>query len=376
MKKILALCICISFMLTQSGCSLGDVVDQFVSVGDSVADEPTPDKPRVYMDEIHGTLLDFTGNELTVQHEDDIYTFDVAQATLECEGGMITGDEISVIYEGQLTDTDTSNIKTLKVVDEYHKKTQLEDQIISGQVQTITPNTLTIKDQNGNTTTYPITGCEQYYQNGIHAGVQVYIHYKGQITEASSDSQILNGTHLKVISISDIEPLHAPTPTPTPASPEEDTGARQLHATIRTIKQHVLRVVLDGTKTAMNINISAVPCYFKGGIAPGSGVTVTYQGEFNGSTTEGLTILSIISDDPETLNERNISFTVSGEIIANTANTITLLTSDGAIVTCNTTGAKNSSTGGLLTGSSVKVTFNPTTSKQSNIYTCLKIEDA
>lgn len=34
---------------------------------------------------------------------------------------MITGDEISVIYEGQLSNKDTSTVKALKVVDDFHK---------------------------------------------------------------------------------------------------------------------------------------------------------------------------------------------------------------------------------------------------------------
>ena len=74
------------------------------------------------MDEVKGQLRDFTGNQLTVKSNETLYIFDVSQATLECEDGMITGDEVSVIYEGQLNDTDTTTVKALKVVDEVHKK--------------------------------------------------------------------------------------------------------------------------------------------------------------------------------------------------------------------------------------------------------------
>ena len=121
--------------------------------------------------------------------------------------------------------------------------------------------------------------------------------------------------------------------------------------------------------------MSAIPCYFSGGIESGSHVNVIYTGDFNGTTLDGLTILGITGDIPENLSERNTSFTISGEITASTANTITLLTSDGMRITCNTESASNESTGGLLTGSSVKVTFNPADSRQTNIYTALKIED-
>ena len=107
----------------------------------------------------------------------------------------------------------------------------------------------------------------------------------------------------------------------------------------------------------------------------GAHVNVIYTGDFNGTTLDGLTILGITGDIPENLSERNTGFTISGEITASTANTITLLTSDGVRITCNTESASNESTGGLLTGSSVKVTFNPADSRQTNIYTALKIED-
>ena len=40
---------------------------------------------------------------------------------------MITGDEISIIYEGQLSGTDTSSVHVLKVVDEYHQKKQTKE---------------------------------------------------------------------------------------------------------------------------------------------------------------------------------------------------------------------------------------------------------
>ena len=98
-------------------------------------------------------------------------------------------------------------------------------------------------------------------------------------------------------------------------------------------------------------------------------------GDFNGTTLDGISILGITGEIPEKLSERSTKFSISGEIIASTANTITLLTYDGVNITCNTENAANESTGGLLTGSSVKITFNPADSRKTNIYKALKIED-
>ena len=115
-------------------------------------------------------MQDFTGAALTMSSQEQTYIFDLSEATLECEDGMITGDEISVIYEGQLSSEDTSTVKALKVVDDFHKKNQLEVRKAYGEVQGLTPNTITIKDEQGKTATYPITGTEQYYQGGIRQG--------------------------------------------------------------------------------------------------------------------------------------------------------------------------------------------------------------
>ena len=316
--------------------------------------------------------------------QEQTYVFDVSEATLECEDGMITGDEISVIYEGQLSNDDTSTVKALKVVDDFHKKNQLEDRKAYGEVQSLTPNTITIKNKKGKTATYPITGTEQYYQNGIHAGVWIYIHFKGKFA-SNQDGQgsSLNASHLKVLSISDIDPLTLPDPTPTPDPAEESADesgkAQQLHAVVQNISSNILTIQPTGADTSqssLNIDLSQIPSYFKGGTAPGSYVTINYKGQYQGNSLEGVTIISVTGDDPDSLATRNLSYTVSGTIIGHTANTVTLQTGDGATITCFTEGAKDTSTSSMETGAGIRITFDPTKSKESNIYTSIKIQDA
>ena len=379
MKKLRIVCTFLSCAVLLTGCSPGAVLERFTSAGDPAVQEPVPDSTRVYMDEIHGTLEDFDGNRITLLNDQSTYVFDVSNATLECEGGMITGDEISVIYQGQLNSTDTSTVQALKVVDEYHKKIQLEEKTTYGQVQNLTANSITLKSRTGRVAAYPITGTEQYYQNGIRSGSWVYLHYKGSFGQSESDDpMVLNASHLKVLSVSDIDPLAVPSPTPTPAPKEGENTVQEkkFQAVIQNIRLNTLQVTVENSNTVLNLNLSGIPCYFSGGAAPGSGVTVVYTGDFNGQNLEGITLLGVTGDIPEKLSEREIGFSVTGEITASTANTVTLLTNDGVRVTCRTDGANNTSTGGLLTGSSVKITFDPAASRESNIYTCLKIEDA
>ncbi|MCI5530875.1 MAG: hypothetical protein SPE99_01690 [Blautia sp.] len=381
MKKLFTIFagLCITFLV--SGCSAGDLLDKFIPVEETEETRNTEVKTRVYMDETTGTLLDFDGTYLTIEGtQEESYVFDVSQATLECEDGMIAGDEVSIIYEGQLINKDTSTVKALKVVDEYHKKVHLEDRTIHGTLQNLTPNTVTIKSEKGNLATYPITGTEQYYQNGLTAGQWVYLHFKGKFPPRDTPGT-LNASHMKVLTISDIEPMQVPTPTLVPARPADaEASAAAADSTFRAVIQDIqlnsLKVRPKGSKTSVTVNLSGISCYFKGGIAPGSLVTIHYQGEFNGTTLDGISISSVIGEDTDSIKESSISSTVTGTIVGSTANTVTIKTTDGAIITCSTDNTTNSSTGGLLTGSNICVTFNPSVSKTSNIYKAIKITDA
>lgn len=387
MKKFTKLFLSSCVLLSLSGCTAGDLISSYTSSQpDSTAKQEASDTPkqRVYMDEIKGTLLDFTGATLTMTSHEQTYVFDLSKATLECEDGMITGDEISVIYEGQFSNADTSSVKALKVVDDFHKKNQLKVRKAYGEIQSLTPNTITIKNKKGKTATYPITGTEQYYQNGIHTGMWVYIHFKGKFSSSQDgQSSSLNASHLKVLSVSDIDPLTLPEPTPTPEfssdSADESEKEQQLHAVIQNISSNILTVKPSGSddsQSILNIDLSQIPSYFKGGTAPGSYVTINYKGQYQENSLDGITVTSVTGDDPDSLATRNLTYTVSGLIIGHTANTVTIQTGDGAVITCFTEGTRDTSTSSMESGASICITFDPTKSKESNIYTSVKIQDA
>ena len=390
MKKLLAACVCAGLSFSFAGCSPETILEQFTSTGDTSVREltsssdtttETETKDRIYMDELSGTLQDFSGSQLILNTDSASYVFNVSNATLECKGGMITGDEISIIYEGQLSGTDTGSVHVLKVVDEFHKKNKLKKRTAHGQVISLTSNTITIKSKKGKTATYPITGTEQYYQNGIRTGVWVYIHFKGKFASSQdTQSSSLNASHLKVLSISDIDPLTLPDPTPTPdpaqVSADDSAKEQQIHAEIQNISLNTLTVLPSGSDSTINVDLSQIPSYFKGGTAPGSYVTITCTGQFQGNSLDGVTVTAVTGDDPDSLGSREITSSVSGTIIGHTANTVTLQTGDGATITCFTEGAKDTSTSNMESGAGICITFDPTKSKNSNIYTSIKIQDA
>lgn len=380
MKKLTALCACACLVICLTGCVPGDLLAKYLNIDSASEDElPAADKQRVYMDELTGRLLDFTGSRLTLKSEEQTYDFDVSAAALECADGMITGDEVSVIYEGQLVSTDTSEVNVLKVVDDFHKKSRLKDRTAHGKITALTPNTITIQSSAGKTATYPITGTEQFFQNGIQKGSWAYLHFKGKFSHSDGASpKVLNASHLKVLSISDMDPLKVPAPTPVPKEPEEgESAVKQFHAVIQNLSLNQLTVVPNASKNPLTLDLTGIPCHFSGGAAPGSGVTVFYTGkDFSGNSLDGMTLTAVSGDHPESLNRSRMNFTVSGTIAGATANTVTIQTDDGAMLTCLTANARNSSTGGLASGSRIRITFDPSVSRESNIYTSIKIEDA
>lgn len=385
MKKLLAACICAGLAFSLTGCTLGDMLYQFSVTGNLDTHESekieTEIKTRVYMDELSGVLKDFTGSQITVSSGDDVYTFDVSDASLECAEGLITGNEISVIYEGQLADMDTSAVRALKVVDNFHKKNQLKDRKAYGKIVGFTANTITIRTKKKKTATYPIIGTEQYYQNGLKKGNWVYIHFKGKFAKSdSADSSVLDASHLKVLSVSDLDPMEIPALTPTPApseiSEEMAEKEQQFLATVQNVDLNIIQIVPAGRKKALNLDISSIPAYFKGGISIGSRVNITYTGELKKDTLEGIQILAVTGENPDQLNDAHISFQVSGTILGTMANTVTIRTPDSALATFRTEDARNVSTQGLAEGSYVRITFHPSRSADSNIYTAVRIEDA
>lgn len=368
MKKLLAACLCLGLTFSLSGCSIGELIDKYTDIHSSDKTEITETKPRVYMDELKGTLLDFTGNTLSMEANEEIYMFDVSNATLECKGGMITGDEISVIYEGQLPEegTDTSTVKALKVVNDYHHEKKLKDQAATGKIQSVTSNTITILADSGAAVTYPISGCTEYFSSGIKKDTPVFIHYLGELGNSSGNNP--NASHLKVTSISDQDPLTPPEPV---KIPKDDTKTQQMTTSIQSLNLNTLNVHLDDGQT-LAIDVSDIPCYFQGGAAPESRIVITYTGSFNGTTTEGISIQNIYSAASKK-NKINES-TVSGIITATTANTVTIQTSDGAFITCNTEDVPGYSRSRMEIGSMIRVTFDPAQNKNSNIYICIKME--
>lgn len=386
MKKLSAACMILGLSLFMGGCSNNQIDDHIISLQDKISNATSSDsasqetsdssqEERVYMDEITGTLQNFDGKNLTISSDGETYVFDVSNTRLECKYGVVFSDQVSIIYQGQLSGTDISTISPIKVTDKYHNETPLENRTLKGKVKKLTSNALVIVTEKGNTVTFPVTGVRQYYKKGIKAGRWVYVHFRGKfINETIVGDKQYDGSFTKVISVSDTDPLKVPAATPTP-SPEPKKKEQHLRAKIVSVSTSTMTVVPQTTGSELTVPLTSVPVYFKGGMAPGSYVNIIYTGKFNGESTNGMKIRGITGEDPDTLSIRNISSTVTGTILGTTANTVLIQTYDGVKILCSRENVQDLSTSGMEEGADLRVTFNPAKSRTSNIYTCIKFED-
>lgn len=386
MKKLSAACMILGLSLFVGGCSNDQIDDHIISLQDKISDATSSDstsreasdsslEERVYMDEITGTLQNFDGTNMTISSDGETYVFDVSRTRLECKYGVVFSDQVSVIYQGQLSGTDISTISPIKVTDKYHNETPLENRTLKGKVKKLTSNALVIVTEKGNTVTFPVTGVRQYYKKGIKAGRWVYVHFRGKfINETIVGDKQYDGSFTKVISVSDTDPLKVPAATPIP-SPAPKKKEQHLRAKIVSVSTSTMTVVPQTTGSELTVPLTSVPIYFKGGMAPGSYVNIIYTGKFNGESTNGMKIRGITGEDPDTLSIRNISSTVTGTILGTTANTVLIQTYDGVKILCSRENVQDLSTSGMEEGADLRVTFNPAKSRTSNIYTCIKFED-
>ena len=423
MKKRLFI-VLLSGLFAFTGCGrIKDTIQQYLP-GSTEKAEITPTvtsapKERVYMDELKGVLENFDGSYLRILSEDISYVLDLQNASLECGHGMVRGDEISVIYEGQLNGTDTSGMHALKVVDGVHKKSDLTPRLFSGVLKNLTPNTVTVISSNGITVTFPTAGSPQYYANGIKRGGRIYVRYKGvipglddlkqdsgkntmdELQNADTDGtaedsaaqaevspavpENISATMVKVLSVSNTEAFTPPVPTPTPAgtapaggekNPEGSPESRLLRGHIQSTANGILYFRPNGSGASLSVNISSVPCYFPSGISISLGANLYYTGEWSEDSLDNFHLISVTGDDTGKMKPSKITSIFSGTIVGSTADTFTIQTGDGALLTCRPGDAPDESTGSLAVGSDVKVTFNPSQNPDSNIYQCLRIRDA
>lgn len=144
-------------------------------------DEPKTEK-KEKSKTITGVLESFSGGIITMtsdEQEKNELKFEVKEAIIECKN-MLVGDEIAVVYEGEINGTDTSNVKVKKVIDDGENTTKVQESIVGTMVDA-SMNTITIQSNDGKQYAFSTVGAKHTYKNGIKEGNWVRITYVGKI---------------------------------------------------------------------------------------------------------------------------------------------------------------------------------------------------
>ena len=408
---------CFFLLSLACGCSPEEVVSRVrLSGGQEASDNETP-KQRVYMDKVTGTLQGFDGSNVTISASNGAYTFDVSEATVECSRGMISGDEISVIYEGQLNGSDTSGVQALKIVDELHAEDAMKEQTIQGFLTGLTENTVTFRDAEDRIYRCTGMGARIYFAGGMAAEMPVTVHYLGMLPEAEAGSgTAVSAPLVKIISVSDTEPLAVPdlskvmitqtvnqdeaagetgeqsgnAGSPDAADPEAgspDAGGKpagsvnqkktvsvpvtsfpKIRGSLRGINMNLVRVLPSGASGDVQADISGIPIWFPGGTTEGIGFDIYYDGEIlDQSTLAGAKLLYAVGDDPTGIRKEKLATVISGVVIGHTADTVTLRTSDEAVVYLRPAASSQGDQVSCEVGDEIRVTVNPTAGGTTNI---------
>ncbi len=398
-----------------AGCSPGKLAKEYLP-GQKPDPSPSPAKERVYMDELSGTVQHFDGTSLTILTDDQTSrSFNLARASIETLDGIVSGDQVHIIYEGDLSaaEQDSGKIKPLKVVDSIHGKEPVPEQTFQGSLAHLTEHSITLRTGDQKEVTFPTTGADFCFHGGIRKDIPVYIHYKGEIVTMPDNSGPDAG-HLKVLTISDTEPFSPPgsaaaqvpaapqnaavspdaavpsevspdaaavsdgivTPTPTvqpdPAGSSQNGGS---YARLSDLSDGIMTVITQSGSGLASLDLSSALVYARGGFAGGVLLTVRTSGSLEYPGDSALPVQSVTCEDTAAFTGKTPESTVTGVIVGSTANTVTILTSDSVRLTFNREDARDISTSGMDNGAYIIITFDPASSGESNLLRAVKIED-
>ena len=381
-KHLTAAVLCLGLSLLLPGCGLEQLRDRYI---EETGITPTPTsapKERVYMDQFTGNVQTFDGINLVLQGEDGSVFFDASQASVETSHGLITGDEVSVIYEGRLDGSDPSDVKALKIVDDLHKEKQLSEQTIQGTLLRLTQNSLLFTDKKGRTILCPTAGTAQYYSAGIREGLPVTVRYLGIIPDIDPGYGLtLEVPQIRVLSVSDTGSIPAKPRRSAQALVSNEYGDEYTVSTnysrghIRSLETSSLQLIPNGSEEAVTLDLSGAECWFGCGFCSGTGVDLVHSGVGSEDSLEGAGVHTAIGDDPASLSAGSTLSFVSGEIVGMTANTVTLRTSDKMNITVRTDNAQNSA-GDLVYGKNIRVIFDPAASANTNVLQSIRIRNS
>ena len=393
--------------------------------------------------EISGSIRSFTGGYLTIvtnEEKSRILEFNLSEAQLACENGILAGDAVTVAYDGTIDGNSTGKATVTKVTD-LNGKDKLEPQVMVAVISDVSANTLTVINAEGDSYNFVTAGAAYDCHNGLEPGNWVALTYLGElristaknikilsvtdsgdeitaaqqntiITDVSkkistlerariyenytADSDVLDilpaTTHLNQTGVTDfgwvridyngadayIFQSHVSTtppsgsaasPQPTETEPADEES--QMQAAITSVDHSLITVKSkdDGSTYVFDSGKASLQMTY--GPLEGSEIHIAYAGK-PGRNSEDCQVLSITDIDPDVVNEETGGFSVTGTVMASGPNNITIMSNDGAQITCTTELLQESSDQEFSEGDYVTVIIKP--SGSSNVHQALHIK--
>ena len=320
---------------------------------------PTPAEEQKTGGEVTGKILNFTGSilSLKVEGEDNSVEFEIGDGKLQCQNGILAGEEVVVSYEGERKDGDITKAKVLEVSDAPGRE-ELEESVIAGQIQAVTNNTLTIATEKGISITFVTTGAKYELKQGLAPGNWVDVSYKGEMIGS-------NARNLKVLSVIDSNYLEE-----NEESASEDT--QEMNAILLSVQNDILTVQeKDGEQYQFSAGQAQISLRY--GVLEDSEVVLTYCGEASTDVSSS-ELKSMVDEDPKVVNEETGGFSVTGTVMVCGSNVLTVMSNDGAQITCAIEKTRIDLERAPALGDYVKIVVKP--NKKSNVYQVLKIASA
>ena len=321
---------------------------------------PTPTEKQETGGEVTGEILNFTGSilSLKVEGEDNSVEFEIGDGKLKCQNGILAGEEVVVSYEGERKEGDITRAKVLEVSDAPGRE-ELEETVIAGQVQAVTNNTLTITLEENDSITFVTTGAKYELKQGLALGNWVDVSYKGKMMGN-------NARNLKVLSVTDNNYLEE--------NDEEisSENMQEMQATLLSVQNDILTVQdKEGEQYQFSADKAQISLQY--GVLEDSEVILTYCGKASADVSSS-ELKSVVDKDPKVVNEETGGFSVTGTVMVCGNNILTLMSNDGAQITCATEEAQIDLGKEPDLGDYVKIVAKP--NKKSNVYQALKIASA
>lgn len=392
--------------------------------------------------EISGKIRSFTGGYLTIitdEEDSRILEFNLSEAQLECENGILAGDAVTVVFEGTIDGNSTRKATATKVIDPAGKD-KLEQQFMIAAISDVSTNMLTVTNTEGDSYSFVTTGAAYNCSNGLEPGNWVILTYLGEL-------KISTAKNIKVLSVTDagdeitaaqeetlvtalskkistldrakiydnytvdsevIAVLPAETqlnqtgetdigwvridyegsdayifkshlntipPSNSASSPslvenEIDPEETLMRACITSVDRNLITVKSEEDGDTYVFDCGKASLEMSYGPLEGSEINIAYAGKAS-RNAEDSQVISITDVDPDVVNEETGGFSVTGTVMAFGPNNITVMSNDGAQITCTTEALSESTDYEFSEGDYVTIIIKPNST--SNVHEALEI---